>query len=202
MWTTLQGRGDVGTQMASIDTDLAALDGRNTMSDQITRAAKFHLQTISGATNLQKELGTNGYIMERLFGSQRPLVREFIEELIPLIDDNFEAFEQQVSLPTACTTFSYNVSRVEARYYNSCITASSNDAVDNPCSVTPVSFQLLIDEFLWGRYKGQQLPASLQLLLLPSAGLAPARSTNPVNLVPESPGNERNGGSSGPLGRE
>ena len=68
--------------------------------------------------------------------------------------------------------------------------------------MTPVSFQLLIDELRWGRYKGQQLPASLQLLLLPSAGLTSVGSTNPVNLVPESPGNEGSGGGSGPLGYE
>ena len=56
------------------DADLVALDGWNTMSDQIARAAKVHLQKISGATNLQKELGTKGYILDRLFGSQSPLV--------------------------------------------------------------------------------------------------------------------------------
>ena len=40
-------------------------------------------------------------------------------------------------------------------------------------AITPVSFQLLIDELCWGRYRGQQLPASLQLLLLPSNGSPP-----------------------------
>ena len=91
--------------MASVDVDISALDGRNAMSDQIDRAAKVYLQTISGATNLQKELGTKGYILDYLFGSQYPLVREFTEEIIPFINDDFEAFERQISSPTACTTF-------------------------------------------------------------------------------------------------
>ena len=114
----------------------------------------------------------------------------------------FEAFKRQVSLITACTTFAYDISRVKSRYYNSCITASSNEAVDNSGAVTPISFQLLINEICWGRYKCQQLPISLQLLLLPCTGLPPAGSTNPVNLVLEALGNDGNGGGSGPLGRE
>ena len=57
MWSTLQGKGDIGTQLASADADLVALDGRNAMIDQIARAAKVHLQVISGAANLQKEIG-------------------------------------------------------------------------------------------------------------------------------------------------
>ena len=35
MWTSLQGREEVGTPIALADADLAALDRRNTTSDQI-----------------------------------------------------------------------------------------------------------------------------------------------------------------------
>ena len=202
MWTTLQGRGDVGTRMASADADLAALDGRNAMSDQIARAAKVHLQAISGAPNLQKEIGTKAYILDRLFGPQCPLTRGFTKELIPFIDNNFEAFERQVSTTTACTTFAYDVSRVEARYYNSCITASSNEAVGDPGAVTPVSFQLLVDELRWGRYKGQQLPASLQLLLLPNNGSPPPSTDDPIGPAPQVPDTPGDGGANRPPGRE
>ena len=55
MWTTLQGLGDIGDSIASADADLTALDGRNALADQVARAAKVHLQPISGASNLQKE---------------------------------------------------------------------------------------------------------------------------------------------------
>lgn len=169
--------------MASADADLAALDGRNAMSDQIARAARVHLQTVSGAHNLQKELGTKGYILDRLFGSKCPLARGYKEELIPFIDDNFESFERQVNSTSACTTFAYDVSRVEARYYNGCVAASSTCDLGDAGAVTPVSFQLLIDELRWGRYRGQQLPASLQLLLLPSNG-SPAASDPPLHQPP------------------
>jgi len=173
LWSTLQGKGDVGFRMASADADLAALDGRNAMSDQIARAAKVHLQVISGATNLQKEVGTQGYILRKLLGAQCPLVLAFIE-LITFIANNFDAFERQVSTPEACTTLAYDVTRVSARYYNQCITASSSEPMGEPGAVTPVSFSFLLDELRWGRYKGQQLPASLQILFLPPrAGFTP-----------------------------
>jgi hypothetical protein len=35
MWTSLQGREEVGTPIALADADLAALDRRNTTSNQI-----------------------------------------------------------------------------------------------------------------------------------------------------------------------
>ena len=168
MWTTLQGRGDVGSRMATADADLAALDSRNAMADQISRAARVHLQTISGAATLQKEIGTKAYILDRLFGPNCPLTLAFSTELIPFIDQNFTAFERQVNTDAACTTFAYDLSRVEAAYYNSCIRASTSTAtLFEPGSVTPASFQLLVDELRWGRYRGQSLPASLQVLLRP-----------------------------------
>ena len=104
--------------MASTDADLAALDSRNAMTDQISRAAKVHLQTISGAANLQKEIGTKDYILDRLFGHQCSLTSAFTKERIPFMDENFAAFERQVNTTSVCTTFAYAVSRVEAGYYN------------------------------------------------------------------------------------
>lgn len=111
--------------MASTNADLAALDSRNAMADQISRAAKVHLQTISGAANLQKEIGTKAYILDRLFGHHFPLTSAFTKKLIPFIDENFAAFERKVNTTPACTTFAYDVSRVEAGYYNACMRAST-----------------------------------------------------------------------------
>ena len=36
MWTTLQGKGDIGEQMTLADADISTLDGRKIMADQIT----------------------------------------------------------------------------------------------------------------------------------------------------------------------
>ena len=69
MWTTLQGKEDVGKRMALLDANLTALDGQNAVVDQIARAARVHLRPISGATNLQREIGTKTYILFKLFGT-------------------------------------------------------------------------------------------------------------------------------------
>ena len=69
MWTTLQRKEDVGKRMALADANLTVLDGWNAVADQIARAARVHLQPISGATNLQQEIGTKTYILSKLFGT-------------------------------------------------------------------------------------------------------------------------------------
>ena len=53
--------------MDTTDTGLAALDSRNTMVDHISRVANVHPQTITDVANLQKEIGTKAYILDRLF---------------------------------------------------------------------------------------------------------------------------------------
>ena len=92
MWTTLQGREDLGSRMATADADLAALNSRNAMADQISRAAKVHIQTISGAANLQKEIGTKAYTLDRIFGPNCPITLAFSTQLIPFIDEKISAF--------------------------------------------------------------------------------------------------------------
>ena len=87
MWTILQGKEDVGDRMASADANLMALDGRKAVADQIARAARVHLQTISGATNLQREIGTKTYILSKLFGNACPLVQGYAS-VISWIDEN------------------------------------------------------------------------------------------------------------------
>lgn len=56
--------------MALVDVDIATLDGRNTMSNKIARSVRVHLQTISGATNLQKEISTKACLLDQLFDRQ------------------------------------------------------------------------------------------------------------------------------------
>lgn len=79
--------------MATADADLAALDARNAMTDQSSHATKFHLQTISGAPNLQTDIGTKVYIRHWLFGAHCPLTLAFTSEYIPFVDKNFVSFE-------------------------------------------------------------------------------------------------------------
>lgn len=64
--------------------------------------------------------------------------------------------------------FVYDLSRVKAEYCNSCIRASTTAAIGYPSARIPASFQLLVDELKWGRYRGQSLSSSLQTLLEPS----------------------------------
>ena len=81
MWTTLQGKGDIGKWMALADANFSTLDGRKTMADQITRSAKVHLQTISGAMNLQKEIEIKSYIISKVFGPKCPIVEIYVSVL-------------------------------------------------------------------------------------------------------------------------
>lgn len=118
--------------------------------------------------NLQKEIGTQAYILDRLFGPNFPLVTAFTTKITPFIDNNSTPFERQVITAQSCTTFAYDLSRAETEYNRACIQASTTATMDDPRLITPVSFQLLVDELRWGCYRGQQLLASLQLLLLPS----------------------------------
>ena len=185
MWTTLQGTGDVGERMASADADLTALDGRNAQADQVARAAKVHLQPISGATNLQREIGTKAYILAKLFGASCPLVEGYTA-VVTWIDANFTSFERQVGTTSACTAFAYDLSRTEAAYYNACIRASTTASLSDPGGRTPISFSMLLDELTWGRYRGQPLPASLQTLIQPS--VIPPQPT-PPDIEGTPPGN-------------
>ena len=78
--------------MASADADLTSLDGRNIHADQVARAVKVHLLPILGATNLQREIGTNTYILATLFGESCPLVKGYTS-VVSWIDANFTSFE-------------------------------------------------------------------------------------------------------------
>ena len=153
--------------MASADANLTALNGRNAVVDQIARAAKVHLQTISGATNLQREIGTKTYILSKLFGNAYPLVQGYTS-VVTWIEKNFASFERQVSTTALCTSFAYDLSRAEATYYNACIRASTTAQMGDPRGITPVSFAMLLDELTWGRYRSQPLLVSLQSLLHPT----------------------------------
>ena len=203
MWTTLQGTGDVGDRIASADADLTALDGRNVKADQVARASKVHLQPISGATNLQREVGTKTYILAKLFGGACPLVEGYTT-VVDWIDSNFTSFERQVNTTSACTAFAYDLSRTEAAYYNACIRASTTALPSDPGGRTPVSFSMLLDELTWGRYRGQPLPASLQTLI-PPTGTTPLHTPQdtsgggppPSDDPPNPPGSGRGSGREG-----
>ena len=97
MWTSLHGHVDVGDRMATADSDLSALDGRNAQADQIARAAKVHLVPISGARTLQQEIGTWAYIRNSLFGASCPLVVAMGTDIVDHIDANFSTFERQLN---------------------------------------------------------------------------------------------------------
>ena len=168
--------------MVSADVDLKALDGRNAIVDQIVRAAKVHLQTISGVTNLQRKIGTKTYILSNLFGDACPLVEGYAS-VVTWIDENFASFKRHICTTVACTSFAYDLSRTEAAYYNACIRASTTAPLGDPGRRTPVSFTMLLDELTWGRYRGQPLPASLQSPLHPANTL----TTNPNRANPSTP---------------
>ena len=123
--------------MASVDANLTALDNQNVMADQIIRVAKVHLQTISGATVLQKEIGTKTYIINRIFQSPCLFVVGY-QTVVNWIDSNFDAFQCQVNIPSECTRFAYNLSRIKAGYYNAYIMALVTSLIGDPMADIPV----------------------------------------------------------------
>ena len=85
--------------------------------------------------------------------------------MVDHIDNHFGTFERQMGTAQRCTAFAYDISRVEASYYNECIRVSSSASTSDPGARIQVSFSVLQDELTWGRYTGPPLPASLQFLL-------------------------------------
>ena len=148
-WTSLQSKGGVGERMASTNADLSALDSHNAMSNQIAGAAKVHLQTITGATNLQWEIGTKTYILSKLFGNTCPLVKGYASA-ITLINKNYSSFERQFHTTSLCTSFVYDLSRTDVVYYNACIWASTTALMRDPGRQTPVPFTMILDKLTWG----------------------------------------------------
>ena len=127
----------------------------------------MQLQTISGATNLQNEIGTKTYIISKLFGPKFPLVEAHML-VVEWIGTNFECFERQAQTTTVCTSLAYDLSRVEVGHYNTCIYASILALLGDPVACTPSSFQMLIDKLTLGHYRGQLLLVARQLLLISS----------------------------------
>ena len=82
---------------------ISALDDRNTLTNQIAQAAKVYLQTISGATDLQKEIRIKSYILAKLFGHTYPFVEGNIS-VVNWIDANFKSFKHQAYSMTLCTS--------------------------------------------------------------------------------------------------
>ena len=89
--------------MATAYVDLSALGGRNTLTDQIAQATKVYLQTISGATNLQKGIRKKSYILSKSFGRICPISEGYVL-VVNWIDANFKSFKRQVYSMTMCTS--------------------------------------------------------------------------------------------------
>ena len=133
------------------------MDDMNAMLDYITRAAKVDLQTISDPTTRHKEIGTNAYILLKLFGQTYPLMEGYTS-VLSSIDGNFDSFEHQVHSTALCTSFSYNLSRVDATYYKACIYPYTTALMGDLGAQIPIYFQILLNKLTWGRYCGQTLP--------------------------------------------
>ena len=58
MWTGLQVAEDIGEAIATSDSDMAVLDGRNAAADQIFRAARVVLRVLIGPLTTHWEMGT------------------------------------------------------------------------------------------------------------------------------------------------
>ena len=99
MRTSLQGHGDFGIRMTTLDTDIVAMDGRNSHANQIYQAAKIYLQAISGASNIQKELETKCYILHLLFSPRVPSLKLLGWQLLTILIKTCPPFSIRYTTP-------------------------------------------------------------------------------------------------------
>ena len=102
---------------------MGALDAWNAMSDQISRISKVTLKLITRTPNLQKEIIMKLYTIHPLFGMHFPLVKAYGVEVVDHIDNHFSQFKGNMMTAQQCTAFLFDLARIEAAYYNTCIKA-------------------------------------------------------------------------------
>ena len=81
-WSTRQGGGDIGENIAETQGRVAALDGTNVRHNEVTSAMRMRLAVVSGPRTTAKEMGTLAYILHSLFRATCPSVAG----ILPLVD--------------------------------------------------------------------------------------------------------------------
>ena len=87
-----------------------------------------------------------------LFGAVYPIFIAMGTKILDHSDDNFSTFESNLNSPTHCTSFNYDISRVDPAFYNASICDSTTSGIEDHAAITPVSFATLSIEIAWGRY--------------------------------------------------
>ena len=86
-WSTRQGAGVLGEEIAGTEGMITAMDGTNVRQEEVTSATRMKLTVVVGLRTTATETGTLAFATHSLFGAQCPMV-EAILPLVNWIDKN------------------------------------------------------------------------------------------------------------------
>ena len=109
MWTSLQGVEDMGESIAASDEDVAVLDGKNAVADQIIWAARVVLWVLVGHLTTKQKLGTCWYLLGFLLAPWCSLVWA-LRYLIITTNKNFSSFLGKIVTSHWYTALAFDVS--------------------------------------------------------------------------------------------
>ena len=123
LWSTWQGAGVLGEEIAETEGKITALDGTDVRHEEVTSATWVKLAVIVGPRTTATETGTLAFASHSLFRAQFSMV----EAILPLVDwikENRSEWGRIMEDAEATTRFAYDVLWVVGRYLNACILAS------------------------------------------------------------------------------
>ena len=141
-WSTRQGAGVLGEEIAETEGLITALDGTNVRQEEVTSATRVKLAVVVGPRTTATDTGTLALATLSIFRAQCPMV-EAILPLVDWINENPSEWGRIIEDAESTTRFAYDVSWVVARYLNACVLASSAAGQGDPGARTLCCSSLL-----------------------------------------------------------
>ena len=114
-WSTRQGGGVLGDEIAETEGKITALDGAGVRHKEVTLATRVKLAVVVGLRTTATETGTLAFASHSLFRAQCLMV-DAILPLVDWIDENRSEWGRIMEDAEATTCFTYDVSWVVGRY--------------------------------------------------------------------------------------
>ena len=80
-WTTRQGGGDMGENIASTEGTITAVDGANVKHNEVMTVTLTKLVVVVGPLTMAIEMGTHAFVLYSMLGGACPVV----ESILPLV---------------------------------------------------------------------------------------------------------------------
>ena len=135
----------MGGSISASNSDMAALDGRNSQADHIFRAACVVLRVLVRPLTTKWEVGTCWYLLPCLIGPQFPLVESLLSQFVDAIEEDLSLLATQMATIHHCTAFAYDVFSVIGTYLNAYMKLSLTASMSDPGGKIPISFWYLME---------------------------------------------------------